>query len=291
MNPAYENNLDQQFLMQATQYIKPTGMIACILPTTNLAGKQSQAFRQKLCSVINVHRADLLPTNTFRAITTNLSKKMILATAVLYLSPMPMDHAIITRQLNGTKFTWIDDPCSGDDIRLYYDNVGKEIWEICSKYHTKFDTSVNANYTRQILSGPNVNIGAKTEQQYLGDSLKLQHLSGAKIWTGKDVDPNGTYQRVYEHAAKSRTGKRFVYKTKTPEQTINLGRWMDSKLFGILLSMTGTDSNVSKTTVGQIPFVVLDGVFDTDQDFTHAVYLELGISNETHIRWINEFGN
>lgn len=71
-------------------------------------------------------------------------------------------------------------------------------------------------------------------------------ISGAKLWTGKDVDVNGTYDRIREHAHKS-TNKRLVFQTEHP---INLGKWMDSKLFGILLSMTGTSSDVSRTTVG-----------------------------------------
>jgi len=286
-NPPYEKAVYKQFLLISIDMLTDCGIIAMITPSSCLSGDNSHKFRETLHNNVCTTRLDILPTDVFHTVDADNKKKpMKLSTVVSYHTKQRIDNCVVTRRLNDNIFKWLETTDNiGKGIRLYYDEVGKSIYQRCEKYSHKFDISINTDYRRQKQVGPNVNIGAKTEMQYLGTTLKLNKLSGSNLWTGKCVDHMGDYEKIKKHKEKS-NNHRYLFKTTTAEQSINLGKWMSSKLFGILLSMTGTNSDVSKNTVGQW---VLNNHYDNEDIFLNAVYDELELTTEER-NWIVHFG-
>lgn len=290
-NPPWNKGICKDFGLLTLSILQPEGWYALITSTSWMSGTMSTAFRKSLFK-FPVYELNILPTDTFD-VDKDSGNQVILA-AVYFIGQVtnhPTDiSTVINYRFANKTFSWTDVVYNTDkDIRFLYDNIGKQIWNKCQSFPTKFDTSTrSSNRNNTLKRGPNVNVGEKTELQYFSRRPNaLSTISGKKLWTGAICDDAGDWVEIENKTSSG--NKRLIYRTDTPVQCKNLYRWMSSKLFGILLSMTSTQSSVSGTTVGQIPYIILNGIFNSDEEFNTAIYDELQLSSEER-SWIASFG-
>ena len=287
-NPPYEKNRYKMFTTMCLNLLIDGGHMAFITPVSFMSGTSSSKYRQQLTDHGTLNRIDILPAGSFKSVKKDgKMRDMLLSTCVMYFGPTDDSVVKLTRKYaTAEMFEWSQEFTNGCELLMTYDQIGRSIWDKSQQYQRKFTVGSVVDVRQLDVSaiGPNVNMGEKNELTYVGGSLKLASVTGKKIMTGKDIDIDGNCNKLTDHLSKS-TNKRFVWQTPNP---INLGKWMDSKLIGILMTMTGVQSNNTNTNLGRMPFIDLPGSFDTIEEFNTAVYDELRLTEEERA-WVAAF--
>ncbi len=285
LNPSWTKGMYKAFVEDACEYTKPSGQIVVISQSSFLAGSASRKYRLKVAEKFGFKRIDILPRGVFKTLKKDGNGEATLMACVTYLEGGYKGPTHISRSIAGAEFSW-DDQFNGTDkdILLFYDGIGKALWEQCQG-HILFDLTQHTKAGVRV-KGPNVNMPEKTHMDVFDKKRNiLEDFSGGRILTGVVCDVDGS-----KPPTMTKNNKRFIFNVGTETEAINLYRWMMSKLFGILLTMTSTQHNVSGTTLGKIPYVVLSQVYETDEDFNQAIYEYFNLSIE-FIQWIEEFGS
>lgn len=267
-NPPYDGkqNLDLKFTENSLGLLKNNGYMAFIIRASFITGPKAKKYRE-LMAENGLKEVNIKNNGTFENADTD--------TAVCYFEKGYDDTIIFTREIDGKSFIWEHDRYT-EDWPMMYDDIGAQIWNKVQQYPRKLLTTGNAKITN-----PN---SIDYDCVFIN---QLNHISNVLKSGLSGIDKI----MFSAHASKNKTANwdtckntwRFVWSTDTQEQADNLVNFLNSRFAKILGTMTGFSYNNSDTTIGKLPYLLIDGEYSDEK-----VYDMLDL-NEEERQWIADF--
>jgi hypothetical protein len=262
-NPPYDRVLYQKIVRMTLPMLVDTGEAAIIAPTAYIVGaKVTENYRQELIN-LGIHKIVFLSQNAFEGIDQTV-------TGIHYFNKNKSADIEFNFTFNSVKYSWSHERKSNNWV-LYFDDIGKSIWNKIQKYHTKFKLDIESR-DGKVVEAPCVAVNT------IFSGITRVHLDGK---LGKRQILSLSCDEKEEGAEKNkRNSHRFFFKE---ENSKNLHSYMTSKFFRILMLMCGFNYHVNKTNIGSLPYIALDGEYSDER-----IYDELGLSQEER-DWIKSF--
>jgi hypothetical protein len=258
-NPPYEKGAAFKFM----KIVAEVPVVAMIVPAGFMTQSSYASFREDYSSVSGFKKIKLLPVGTFKT----HGNKDVLRQTVWFISEKgykgPIEYSrkgfTATMNTNGTSEPMIH----------YYGDISKGIWEKAVAYShrmnvewwnaSSYDSSISCVHFPEKMDADYVDRGnTKRNTIYDNQFGKSSHIG---VIAGTVAAPT----------AEQLKSKRGFIRTSNPDATY---AWLGSHLYGVLLSMVATTQDITKSSVGALPHLIID-------DFTEEkAYDTLGLTTE-----------
>jgi len=293
-NVPWDDEVDKIFLIKCkTEILAPYGTMALITSASLLrgGGSKNRQLRSILINSGNINKIYTYPADVFINPITQKPIKAI-GSCLLYNNGSTQTQPTLIRYFGNTTFETKTNISERDGVILYLGDRGKQLWDICTTNVKKIPLC------KYIPSDkPKIHFNSKLDLNYFGSSKPLGTITGKKILTGVQIDLDGNNywhpqlkpnsNRLQDDNAAKRYMLEFEYNQE--QLAKNAYYHLSMRLSGLLLGMSNTISHVNKRSLGELPYDILQGKYDSIEEYELAYYKSKKLSHEM-IEWIEVVG-
>ena len=257
-NPPYEKGAAFKFMKKVID----VPVVAMIVPAGFMTQSSYASFREEYSSVSGFRKIKLLPVGTFKT----YDNKDVLRQTVWFISEKGYKGPIEYTRRNTT--ARMNTNGTSEPMIHYYGDVSKGIWEKAVAYShrmnvewwnaSSYDSSVSCVHFPEKIQSVYTDTGRCKINIFNGAFGMAIHLG---VRTSAGAAPT----------AEQLKSKRGFIRTSNPDAT---HAWMSSHLYGVLLSMVATTQDITKSSVGALPHLIIS-------DFSEEkAYDALGLTTE-----------